>query len=243
MCTTQNQTSSIPTHLFSPLSVPFFSCFSLLSPPELVWKKTTMRSYGAREQARRTESQTQLSPTRTVLTKDVVAASLCRMNRPHELLDSPRSKSSRWPGDDADVPMPNWSVLLHDEIYKQEIETKLEITRRYNAFLKKPLRMAGGGKGAGEEGAAGDGATGAVGAEDDAEQPLALDGPPTSSSSQKKSTDDAADDPDAPDDGGGDADGSPTTAPSKSSGSAKKSGQSNSQNTSARRSIRRDSRT
>jgi hypothetical protein len=106
-----------------------------------------MRAYGGRQDlARQTDVQSPLSPTRTVLTKDVVAATLRRINRPHEILDSPRSKSSRWPGDDADLQLPNWSVLLHDEIYRQEMETKAEITRRYNAYLKKPLRVATGGK-------------------------------------------------------------------------------------------------
>ena len=157
----------------------------------------TTRSYGGGlREARRGESQTQLSPSRTALTKDVVASTLSRMNKRHELLDSPRSKNSRWPGDDADVPMPNWGVLLHEEIYKQELEAKAEITRRYNAFLKKPLRVAAGGKGPADEGLGGDGSgSGALGGDEDGEPQLALTDVPATTASVKNGAEDDDVDP------------------------------------------------
>jgi len=73
-------------------------------------------------------------------TKDAVAATLCRLHKRYEIMDSPRSKASHWIGDDARVELPSWSTLLHDELYGPEQQLKEGLTRRYSpAKPKIPL--------------------------------------------------------------------------------------------------------
>lgn len=71
------------------------------------------------------------------LTKDEVSRTLTTLNTPFSLRDSNIGVDAAWRLEDdvALPPLPNWGVLVHDEIYKREQDQNEKILKKYYGFV------------------------------------------------------------------------------------------------------------